>query len=192
VIRHLTTLATVILVACGEAAPEQPAGNAAPATQEPLPTGRLDRSFGGTPAPSATFLDPEGEPVSLADFKGKPLLVNLWATWCAPCVAEMPTLDALAKREGGLQVLAVSQDLDGRAKVDAFFAERGFEKLEPYLDPELKLMTELGIATLPTTILYNADGKEVWRMTAKEDWTGSRATRLLKEAEAPPSAEPRS
>lgn len=170
------------LTACGEPAPEQPAVKVAAGPKEPLPTGRLDRSFGGTPAPGATFQDPDGQPVSLADFRGKPLLVNLWATWCAPCVAEMPTLDALARREPGLKVLTVSQDLDGRAKVDAFFAQRDFTAIEPYLDPELKLMSELRIGTLPTTILYDADGKEVWRMTAMENWTGSRAAKLLKEA----------
>jgi thiol-disulfide isomerase/thioredoxin len=169
------------VAACGERAPEQSAGPVASAPGEPLPTGRLDRSFGGTPAPAVSFLDPAGRPVTLAAFRGKPLLVNLWATWCAPCVAEMPTLDALAQREPGLKVLTVSQDLDGRDKVQAFFAQRDFRRIEPYLDPELKLMTELGLSTLPTTILYDANGKEVWRMTAMEHWTGSRAARLLKE-----------
>ena len=150
--------------------------------EEPLPTGRLDRSFGGTPAPRVIFQDPAGRPVSLAEFRGKPVLVNLWATWCAPCVAEMPTLDALASREPGLKVLTLSQDLDGRDKVDAFFAQRRFTRIEPYLDAELKFMTELGISTLPTTILYDAAGKEVWRMTAMENWTGKRAAKLLTEA----------
>jgi thiol-disulfide isomerase/thioredoxin len=154
----------------------------ATATSERAPTGRLDRSHAGTPAPDAIIRDPDGEAVTLADFRGKPLLVNLWATWCAPCIAEMPTLDALAAREEGLQVLALSQDIGGAEKVDAFFAERRFARLEPYVDPELAIMTNLGIATLPTTILYDAQGKEVWRMTGMEDWTAARAERLLREA----------
>lgn len=127
------------------------------------------------------FQDPEGEPVSLADFRGKPLLVNLWATWCAPCVAEMPTLDGLAGSNQDIQVLAVSQDLAGREKVDAFFREHKYRNLEPYLDAEMELMTQLKVDTLPATILYDAEGREVWRMTGMEDWQGSRAAELIAE-----------
>ncbi len=111
------------------------------------------------------------------------MLVNLWATWCAPCIAEMPTLDALAARDGkALKVLTISQDVDGQEKVDAFFAQGGFKALEAYRDPELAMMSALKVDTLPTTILYDAEGKEVWRMTAKEDWRGARAAKLLREA----------
>lgn len=150
-------------------------------------TGRLDRFHAGTPAPRSIFEDPAGEAITLADFRGKPLLVNLWATWCPPCIAEMPTLDALAAREQGLRVLAVSQDLNGHDKVDAFFEQRKFAKLEPYIDPGISLMTELKVDTLPTTILYDAEGREVWRMTGKADWTGDRAAGLLREAGLPSS-----
>ena len=94
----------------------------------------------------------------------------------------MPTLDALAAREKELQVLAVSEDMNGHEKVDAFFAERRFAKLQPYIDPGLSLMVELKVDTLPTTILYDAEGSEVWRMTGKEDWEGARAAKLLAEA----------
>ncbi len=159
-----------------------------PQTQAPgaVPQARagLDRSRAGTPAPDTQFLDPDGEPTSLEAFRGRPLLVNLWATWCAPCVVEMPSLDALAERSGNrLQVLAISQDHEGRAKVDQFFAARRFRALEPFLDAELGLMTGLAVATLPTTILYDARGREVWRITGAEDWTGARAARLIAEAE---------
>jgi thiol-disulfide isomerase/thioredoxin len=183
VFRLLALSLILALAACGESAPEPaaPAPSVADAAGKPLPTGRLDRSFGGTPAPGVTFQDPQGRPVSLAAFRGKPVLVNLWATWCAPCVAEMPTLDALAAREPGLKVLTLSQDLDGREKVNAFFAQRRFTRIQPYLDPEIKFMAELGISTLPTTILYDEQGREVWRMTAMEDWTGKRAAKLLAE-----------
>jgi thiol-disulfide isomerase/thioredoxin len=150
--------------------------------------GKLDRSRAGTPAPDFAFEDPEGEPASFADFRGKPLLVNFWATWCAPCVAEMPMLDALAAREEGrLQVLALSQDLEGQAKVDAFFEKRKFSRLEPYIDPQLNAMAALKIGELPTTILYDANGRELWRITGMEDWEGQRAAALI--AEASPSRE---
>jgi hypothetical protein len=94
----------------------------------------------------------------------------------------MPMLDALAAREPRLQVLAVSEDLNGHDKVDAFFAGRRFAKLQPYIDPGLSLMAELKVDTLPTTILYDARGREVWRMTGMAEWTGERAARLLEEA----------
>ena len=173
----------LLLAGCERSAAPPAKENVSPsAAREALPTGRLDRSKAGTAAPAVLFRDPDGEPASLADFRGKPVLVNLWATWCAPCIAEMPTLDALAAREGGVEVLALSQDIGGPEKVDAFFAARKFRALEPFVDIELAVMTELGISTLPTTILYDAAGKEVWRMTGMEEWTGSRAARLLKES----------
>jgi thiol-disulfide isomerase/thioredoxin len=149
------------------------------------PTGRLDRSHAGTPAPNVAFEDPHGRPARIADFRGRPVLVNLWATWCGPCVVEMPSLDVLALREGeALHVLALSQDMQGRQKVADFFAARNFQRLEPYLDPEIAFMTALGVDTLPTTILYDSEGVEVWRMTGLSDWESERAARLLTEAEA--------
>lgn len=171
------------LIALGGCDREQPAPAQAVTALTPGEAGRLDRSHRGTAASDTAFEDPDGEPASFADFRGKPLLVNLWATWCAPCVAEMPTLDALAAREEGkLQVLALSQDLDGQAKVAAFFAERRFARLEPYIDPQLALMGELAVQSLPTTILYDAGGREVWRITGVEDWRSARAARLIAEA----------
>ena len=174
-------LLALLVVGCDKAsetqAPEPP-----PAGRAKTETGRLDRSFAGTPAPRSIFEDPAGEAITLADFRGRPLLVNLWATWCPPCIAEMPTLDGLAERDKGLQVLAVSEDLNGHDKVDAFFAQRRFANLQPYIDPGLSLMTELKVDTLPTTILYDAEGREVWRMTGMADWEGPRAAQLIVEA----------
>lgn len=143
---------------------------------------RLDRSHAGMPAPNALFQDPAGEPASIPQFAGKPVLLNLWATWCAPCVAEMPALDALAAREKNIIVLAVSQDLNGQEDVQAFFAARDFRRLQPNIDPELTLMRRLGINTLPTTILYDARGREIWRMRGMADWQGPSAAQLLSEA----------
>jgi thiol-disulfide isomerase/thioredoxin len=159
---------------------------AAPAA-EAYPTGRLDRSHAGTPAPDVPFEDGEGQPARLSAFRGRPLLVNMWATWCGPCVVEMPSLDALAARESAsLQILAVSQDSDdnARAKVGDFFRAHRFTRLEPYLDRTMGLMTGLHLEELPTTILYDAEGREVWRMTGMADWQGARAAALLREAGA--------
>jgi thiol-disulfide isomerase/thioredoxin len=182
----LIIFSALLLAGCGEAG-EPKGGKAprdwsAPQKVEKSGTGKLDRSHAGSAAPDVLFRDPAGEPASLADFRGKPVLVNLWATWCAPCVVEMPSLDALAAREPRIQVLALSQDMNGQAKVDAFFEQRKFARLEPYIDAELTLMTQLGVTTLPTTILYDSDGREVWRMAGVEDWQGSRAAELIAEA----------
>jgi len=176
----LLALAAAFAAGCDNQAPSSPSG--AGEAAEKKGTGRIDRSYAGRPAPDILFQDPAGEPASVADFRGKPLLLNLWATWCAPCVVEMPSLDALAATNDDIKVLALSQDLNGQEKVDAFFAGRKFRKLEPYLDPELSFMSAQGINTLPTTILYDAQGREVWRMVGMEDWTGERAAELLKEA----------
>ncbi|WP_414901283.1 redoxin family protein [Sphingomonas flavalba] len=155
--------------------PEQ-AAPVAPSSEKPL----IDASHKGKPAPAEAFTAPDGRSVTLAAFKGKPLLVNLWATWCVPCVTEMPTLDALAAREAGkLQVLVISQDLQGREKVDPFFAKGGFKALKPYIDPENAIGFALSGGQLPTTVLFDADGKEVWRVTGGLDWAGDQAKTLL-------------
>ena len=188
---HLVLLPLLLVGACNQSPsdgnsaktiPDQPAWSG-PQAGKSLPASRLDRSNAGTPAPVASFEDPDGRSVALSDFRGRPLLVNLWATWCAPCVKEMPTLDSLAAREDGkLQVLAISQDGDARDKVKRFFADHDFAALEPYLDPKLALMPEMGVDILPTTILYDADGKEVWRMVGIADWESEASAALLAEA----------
>jgi thiol-disulfide isomerase/thioredoxin len=183
------------LAACGPAGeptnvvgPDQP-GWSGPA--EAPATGRLDRSHAGEAAPATGFEDPDGAPASLADFRGRPVLLNLWATWCAPCVAEMPTLDRLAAREADrIHVLTISQDLDGRQKVEAFFAKQGYRNLETWLDPQMALMTGLKADTLPTTILYDTRGRELWRVVGMEDWESGRAALLLKEGLEPREAAP--
>jgi len=108
------------------------------------------------------------------------LLVNLWATWCAPCVAEMPTLDALAQtQKGRLQVIVVSQDMTGRKDVDPFFAKYKFKMLQPYLDKDNALPLALKSQTLPVTIFYDSNGKERWRVSGGMDWTGQGASQLV-------------
>ena len=180
----------LLLAACDRAAPPapQPGATTSAASRPPRDNGAVDRTQAGLAAPDATFRDPEGEPVTLAAFRGRPVLLNLWATWCAPCVAELPTLDALAARRAGeISVITVSQDGDdddrtAEAKVDAFFTRAKFSQLGAYLDPESAVMMQLGVGVLPTTILYDAAGKEVWRVTGELDWTGARAAKLIGEA----------
>ena len=155
-----------------------------PPTNEALPAAEagpvkgVDRSHKGQPAPSGSFNDPDGGEISLAEFKGKPVLVNLWATWCAPCVKELPTLDKLAaahRDDGQLGVIAVSQDFGPQASVEAFLAKLEDRTISaPYQDPKMSLSGALGPDTvLPTSILYDAKGKEVWRYVGDLDWTSA-------------------
>jgi thiol-disulfide isomerase/thioredoxin len=138
----------------------------------------IDRSHRGEAAPAHRFAGPDGE-TSLAAFRGKPVLVNLWATWCAPCIKELPTLDALAAK-GSVRVVALSQDTDA-AKARAFLQARGFKALPAYTDPDMRWLGGV-TSNLPTTILYDAEGREVWRWLGDADWTGAEATAALAEA----------
>ena len=143
---------------------------------------QIDRSQKGKPAPTVGFQGPDDAAVSLASFRGKPLLVNLWATWCAPCVAEMPTLDALAAKSGErMTVIAVAQDLQGAEVVDPWFQKAGLKALQPYIDPQNGLLDAANSA-LPTSIYYDAEGREIWRVVGAIDWQGKEAQALLAEA----------
>ena len=181
-------LALTALAACdrqkGEApqaaANEQGSAAAAPAG----PVKGVDRSRAGTPAPAVTFQNPDGGDFDLSKSKGGPVLVNLWATWCAPCVKELPTLAKLEERhavDGDLGIIVVSQDMGPKASVDAFLKAKGIA-LRSFLDPEMKLTGALGVEVMPTTLLYDAQGREVWRYTGDLDWTGPEAAKLLAEA----------
>jgi thiol-disulfide isomerase/thioredoxin len=161
-----------------EAATPQPEAAAAPAPQKA--SAAVVTTSKGKPAPVIAFDDLAGGTTDLSKFKGKPVLVNLWATWCVPCVKELPTLDALAAREAGrLQVVAISEDMEGAKVVPPFLAAHGVKTLHPYHDASNALMTAVQEASLPVSILYDADGKEVWRLTGDLDWTGAKAKELL-------------
>lgn len=181
----LLLLAASLIGGCDRQSGQPQQANASNAGAETAPAvpDKLDRSHKGEAAPDFAFTDPKGRKVTLADFRGKPVLLNLWATWCAPCVKEMPTLDALAVREGDkLQVLTVSQDNeDSAAKVAAFFEKAKFQKLQAWRDPEMAFSLQMGI-NLPGTILYDSQGREVWRMVGENDWTGPEAAKLIAEA----------
>ncbi|WP_088183395.1 TlpA family protein disulfide reductase [Sphingobium sp. Z007] len=147
---------------------------------------RLDRSKAGTPAPDFAFQNPDGGDKTLQDFAGKPLLVNLWATWCAPCIAEMPTLDRIAATYGpkGLAVLTISQDNQGLKAAKPFFAKHDLPHLKAWADPENQLGFHYATGLLPTTVIYDAQGKEMVRVIGAMDWEGPAAKTLIDAAMA--------
>lgn len=134
------------------------------------------------PGPEITFRDAAGEETSLADFRGRTVLLNLWATWCAPCREEMPALDRLQARLGGphFTVLAVSVDRGGADKVRAFFAEIGIERLGLYIDPSGEAALRAGAIGLPTTLLIGPDGRELGRLIGPAEWDSPEAIAFLR------------
>ena len=131
------------------------------------------------------FDGPDGTPMTLADRAGKVLLVNLWATWCAPCRKEMPALDALQKEAGGddFEVVAVNVDTGGDEKPKKFLGEIGIENLAFYRDDTLELFNTLkrrGLALgLPVTLLVDREGCLMAHMNGPAEWAGEDARRLI-------------
>lgn len=174
----LLLLALLVPAACDRQKPEGQQGEDAAAAS----IAGVQRSHHGNPVPDIELRDAEDEPASLADLKGEPLLVNFWATWCAPCVKELPTLQELAGRPGAPRVIAVSQDMAPRASVDAFLDQQRLTELEAWHDPSMALSGAIGAQILPTTVLYDSSGREVWRFVGDTDWTSAEALKLLAEA----------
>lgn len=145
--------------------------------------GVIERKFAGTQMPAIIVSDAGGRKLDLAA-QDLPVLLNLWATWCGPCVKEMPQLDALAGTlEGEVRVITVSQDLRGSEVVEPFFARGQFQQLEPWLDPETALSAQFTPeGVLPLTILFDASGKEVLRVTGGYEWDSPEAAKLIRES----------
>lgn len=129
----------------------------------------------------AGFEDGDGNPVELADYQGKVVLVNVWATWCPPCRAEMPALDSLAGAMEGpdLEVIAVSTDRGGVDRVVAFFEDIGIENLEIALDRSGDFKREAGVMGLPVTLILDREGREIARMMGDAEWDGPEAQALI-------------
>ena len=133
------------------------------------------------PAPATTFLDANGQKVSFRDKAGKVVLLNLWATWCAPCVREMPMLDRLQAELGSdrFEVVAVSMDREGLDVVLPFLEENQINNLAVYNDPTFGLARELQVAGLPVTVLIGARGLEIGRLIGPAEWDSQDAKDLI-------------
>jgi thiol-disulfide isomerase/thioredoxin len=166
-----------LLVLCGGC--ERKVPDQQQQTAQGVPTKGVDRSHSGEAMPKAEIYNADDDKAALADASGKPVLVNLWASWCAPCVKELPTLDALSRKAGAPKVIIVSEDIGDRASVEAFLAQHEIKDLVSWRDPDMALSSAVGVEVMPTTIYYDSSGHEVWRYTGDLDWTGAEAARLL-------------
>jgi thiol-disulfide isomerase/thioredoxin len=133
------------------------------------------------PMPDILFADADGANVGLDAFRGRVILINLWATWCAPCVREMPALDRLQAKLGSdrFEVVAISLDRGGLAKVSPFFDKYGLKNLAIYLDPKSGAYRMLSVQRLPTSILVDASGREIGRLEAPLEWDSADAVALI-------------
>jgi thiol-disulfide isomerase/thioredoxin len=133
-------------------------------------------------APDVPFLDAWGEKHSLSDFRGKVVLANIWATWCPACIVEMPQLDRLQVRLGGedFMVLTISQDSGGGTAVRKFFDERNLTNLPIFIDKDRKLGRAFKQSLLPTSMLLDAEGRELGRIIGPAEWDSPEALAFIR------------
>ena len=124
------------------------------------------------PVPDIRFQDADGKPYTLSNIRGKVVLLNVWATWCAPCRKEMPALDRLQQKLGGaeFEVVALSIDSSGAAAVRRYYDEIGMRALAIYVDPTAEATGKLRTLGIPTTLLLDREGRERWRKTGPAEW----------------------
>lgn len=128
------------------------------------------------------FDDGQSQARSLSDFRGKVVLLNIWATWCVPCRKEMPALDRLQATLGGptFEIIALSIDRGGMDVVRKFFTEIGIRNLIMYLDTSGKASRELGVVGLPTTLLVDRQGREIGRLIGPAEWDAPEMVDFIK------------
>jgi len=133
--------------------------------------------------PDITFTNAAGETLTLADFRGRTILLNLWATWCAPCLKEMPALDALQGEMGSpvFEVVALSLDKgeEARELVETFYARTDIQNMRLYQDTTARSMFAFKTPGLPTTLLIGPDGREIGRLLSDAEWNSPAAKRLV-------------
>ena len=140
------------------------------------------------PLPDLGFSDSEGRAVTLADFGGRVVLFNLWATWCGPCLHELPSLDRLQAVLGGtgFTVVALSQDRAGLAEVGPYWERAGLDHLTVYVDDGMAAGRAIGALGLPTTLLIGRDGRELGRLEGPAEWDSPAALNYFRTLEREP------
>lgn len=177
----VTALSAVALLVLSDRDPPQP------------PSDDSRPSSAANPSLEISFADSTGRMRTLKEFRGKTLLVNFWATWCAPCREEMPTLDRLQAKLGGdaFEVVALSVDRGGPERVSEFLAEIGTAHLTVYLADLVAVRRAVGVVGLPTTLLVDRDGREVHRIVGPAEWDSPEMITIVSERlDLPLPAEP--
>lgn len=132
------------------------------------------------PQPSLTFKSAKDGEVSLADYQGKVMVLNAWATWCPPCVAEMPSLNRLQKLRGGNDFQVVTISLDNTPdKIAEFFEKNGIDLLPDWHDGTYEINGKLRLPGLPTTVIYDRNGREIARLAGEAEWDSPEALALI-------------
>ena len=136
------------------------------------------------PVADFAFQDAEGKPLTIGGWKGRVVLVNLWATWCAPCRKEMPDLARLQKELGSpdFEVVAISVDRKGAEASSAFLKATGAEALKLYVEPTATILNDLQAIGLPVTVLIDRQGNEIGRLLGPADWSSPEAVNLIRAA----------
>jgi thiol-disulfide isomerase/thioredoxin len=155
----------------------------APAADEANPSvalGQFSPATAPLPAPEVAFTDIKGNPAGFAGFRGTPVVVNLWATWCEPCLREMPSLERLQEKLAGkLTIAAVSQDRGGEKAVTPYLAKLGLNKVRVYLDPKSEVGKAFKVRGLPTSIVLDVEGREVGRVEGAAEWDSATMLAVL-------------
>ena len=135
-------------------------------------------------APNTVFFDQDGKEITLQEFQGRVTLVNFWATWCAPCRKEMPSLAILSNQLGSdtFQILTIATMRSSSEAIDNFFDENKIVNLPKYRDPKGHLARASGVAALPLTILLDKNGYEIGRLIGDADWSKSATIDFIKKA----------
>ncbi len=175
------TLAVLYVLFAAASKPEPSTGLARFAMGE---MARLEVLEAPPPLPTRALRDAGGAETSLAAYAGQPLVVNLWATWCAPCMEEMPTLAELQRRlEGRVRVVPVSVDSEGdRAKAERELARLSGGSLPFLIDVSRGILFDAQATGMPVTILYDAEGREIARLAGGADWASDEAIALMRAA----------
>ncbi len=134
------------------------------------------------PVSSAGFVHEDGSEASLADFRGKYVLLNFWAVWCGPCKVEMPMLSALQNELGGAQfeVVTLATSRNAPPAIRKFFDDAGIDNLPQHRDPQSAVAREMGVFGLPVTVILNPEGQEIARLQGEADWSSENALTLLR------------
>jgi thiol-disulfide isomerase/thioredoxin len=170
-----SSLVLLAMVAAGSAASDEPG------VTERVRLGEFIPVTPPLPAPAISFADLSGNTVSLSEFAGKIILVNLWATWCEPCLREMPSLERMQSRLGDkITVLAISEDRGGSKIVEPFIGKLGLKSIKTYLDPKSGVERAFEVQGLPTSFLIDREGRVLGRVEGAAEWDSPKLLETLR------------